>query len=70
VARPNVLMFGDWSWLGQRTEAQQARFSLWVNELAKSSAKLAVIELGINPREPKVPNGRIGLPLGAAEGLR
>jgi NAD-dependent SIR2 family protein deacetylase len=95
LARPNILMFGDWSWLGYRTHAQQERFSGWLNELAKSSAKLVVIELGagsavptvrhtsehvvdrfggklirINPREHEVPSGHIGLPFGAAEGLR
>src|SRR5215472_17156370 len=25
LARPNVLMFGDWSWISQRTEGQEAR---------------------------------------------
>jgi len=46
VARPNILMFGDRSWLGHRTEAQEERFRNWLAELAGSSAKLAVVELG------------------------
>ena len=46
LARPNILMFGDWSWLGQRMEAQQQLFAGWLNDLTKRSAKLAVIELG------------------------
>ena len=95
LARPNVLMFGDWSWIGRRTEAQQRRFEEWLNGLARASAKLAVIEIGagnaiptvrhtservaeriggtlirLNPREDDVPGGHIGLPLGAAEGIR
>jgi NAD-dependent SIR2 family protein deacetylase len=95
LARPNILMFGDWSWLGHRTDAQQQRFAGWLNGLAKSSAKLAVIELGagsaiptvrhtservlqsirgalirINPQENSVAVGQIGLPFGAAEGIR
>jgi len=82
-------------WLGHRSEAQQERFSKWLNELEKSSAKLAVVEAGagsaiptvrynserlaerlggtlirINPREDDVPSAQIGLPLGAAEGIR
>jgi len=95
LARPNVLMFGDWSWLEHRTNQQHERFSVWLDELSRQSAKVAVIELGaggavptvrhtservvqrlngklirINPREDIVPTGHIGLPLGAAEGIR
>jgi len=95
LARPNILMFNDWSWLGHRTDAQQVCFAAWLNGLAKSSAHLAVIELGagsaiatvrqtservveriggklirINPREHDVPDGQIGLPFWAAEGVR
>lgn len=94
LARPNILMFGDWSWLYHRTDEQQERFAAWLKGLAKFSVRLAVIELGagsaiptvrhtseqtaqkyggrlirINPREPEVPRGQIGLPLGAAEGI-
>jgi NAD-dependent SIR2 family protein deacetylase len=95
LARPNILMFGDWSWLGHRTNAQEERFDAWLDDLAQSSAKLVVLELGagsaiptvrctseraarrlggtlirINPREDNVPDGQIGLPFGAAEGVR
>jgi NAD-dependent SIR2 family protein deacetylase len=95
LARPNILMFGDWSWLGHRTEAQQDCFAGWLSEVAENSAKLAVVEVGagsaiptvrlmservvqrisgtlirINPREHEVPSGQIGLPFGAAEGIR
>ena len=30
LARPNILMFGDWFWLGCRTEAQHQRFAGWL----------------------------------------
>ena len=94
LARPNILMFWDSSWLSGRTEAQHERFSKWLNELHAASAKVVVIELGagsaiptvrhtseqvagrlggklirINPREAEVPNGHIGLTLGALEGI-
>ena len=46
LARPNILMFGDWSWLGHRSDEQQERFDTWLSGLAKASAKLVVIELG------------------------
>jgi NAD-dependent SIR2 family protein deacetylase len=95
LARPNILMFGDGGWRGDRTRSQEALFAAWLKTLEKSSARLAVIELGagtaiptvrltsesvlrkirgtlirINPREDGVPSGQIGLPLGAAEGIR
>jgi len=54
LARPNILMFGDWSWLGHRTEAQHGRFSRWLDELAESSAKLVVVELGAGSAIPTV----------------
>jgi len=92
VARPNVLMFGDWHWIPRRTAEQERRFSDW---LAKAAGpKLAVIELGagsavptvrmtseqiasrsgatlvrINPREPQVRHGHIGLAMDALEAL-
>lgn len=44
IARPNILMFGDWSWNGQRTDLQGRRFSRWRGEL--SAAPIAVIEIG------------------------
>jgi len=95
LARPNILMFDDYSWLDHRTNTQRVFFNAWLKELATASAKLAVIELGagsaiptvrrtservaaehggtlirINPREDDVPQGQIGLPFGAAEGVR
>ncbi len=45
LARPNILMFEDWSWREHRMRQQQERFTVWLDELAQSSAKLAVIEL-------------------------
>jgi NAD-dependent SIR2 family protein deacetylase len=46
LARPNILMFNDWSWLGHRSDAQQQRLAAWLDGVAKFSAKLVVIELG------------------------
>ena len=54
LARPNILMFGDWSWLGHRADAQQQRFARWLDDLTKCSAKLAVIELGAGSAIPTV----------------
>lgn len=54
LARPNILMFGDWSWLSHRTEAQHERFAAWLDKLARSSARLAVVELGAGSAVPTV----------------
>lgn len=42
LARPNILMFNDWSWNSSRTDAQQFRFDLW----HKHVQRMIVIELG------------------------
>jgi NAD-dependent SIR2 family protein deacetylase len=92
VARPNVLMFGDWHWIPRRTADQERRFSDWLARAA--GPKLVIVELGagsavptvrmtservasrsggtlirINPREPQVRHGHIGLALDALEAL-
>jgi len=54
LARPNILMFGDWSWIDNRTEEQQARFGTWLDQLERYSAKLAVVELGAGSAIPTV----------------
>jgi len=34
LARPNVLMFGDWDWIPDRTQRQNDRFNRWLSSLA------------------------------------
>jgi NAD-dependent SIR2 family protein deacetylase len=92
IARPNVLMFGDWHWIPGRTADQERRFSDWLSTAA--GPKLVIIELGagsavptvrmtseqiasrsgatlvrINPREPQVRHGHVGLAMDALEAL-
>jgi NAD-dependent SIR2 family protein deacetylase len=54
MARPNIMMFGDFSWMAERSRAQHERFAQWVAKLAKKSARLAVIELGAGTAIPTV----------------
>ena len=54
VARPNILMFGDWLWINDRTEEQQERFGTWLDKLVQHPAKLAVVELGAGTAIPTV----------------
>ncbi|MFH0777733.1 MAG: Sir2 family NAD-dependent protein deacetylase [Candidatus Eisenbacteria bacterium] len=46
VARPNVLMFGDWHWIEGRTEAQAHRFAEWLDGVRERGLRLAVLEIG------------------------
>jgi NAD-dependent SIR2 family protein deacetylase len=46
LARPNILMFGDWNWLPHRTESQQQRMTIWLETIRKKGWLLAIIELG------------------------
>jgi NAD-dependent SIR2 family protein deacetylase len=44
IARPNILMFGDWDWEEERTAQQQRRMEQWLQEIR--GAKMAVVECG------------------------
>jgi len=51
VARPNILMFGDYTWLGKRSACQQQRFEHF---LANVKGPLVVIELGAGTTIPTI----------------
>lgn len=46
LARPNILMFGDWSWIHHRTSEQERKYEIWLENIISSNYKLAIIELG------------------------
>lgn len=46
MARPNILMFGDWDWISSRTLVQAKSFDDWKKEVAAEKTKIAVIEIG------------------------
>jgi NAD-dependent SIR2 family protein deacetylase len=52
LARPNILMFGDWDWDSSRTRRQRRRLEAWLGRLG--SARLAVVELGAGRAIPTV----------------
>ena len=54
LARPNILMFGDWGWISHRTNSQGKRLSQWLNKLEKDQANLVVIEIGAGNAVPTV----------------
>ncbi|MCV2215998.1 SIR2 family NAD-dependent protein deacylase [Thauera sp. Sel9] len=50
MARPNILMFGDWGWIENRSEAQHARLDAW----RCTVERLVVIEIGAGTTIPSV----------------
>jgi NAD-dependent SIR2 family protein deacetylase len=52
VARPNILMFGDYAWLDRRTAAQRLRFEAFLDEVA--GARLLVVEMGAGTGIPTI----------------
>jgi NAD-dependent SIR2 family protein deacetylase len=52
LARPNVLMFGDWGWDPSRSDAQQRRLTSWLDYI--DGARLVIIECGAGTAIPTV----------------
>lgn len=52
VSRPNILMFGDWSWLPDRTRQQEQRFQQFLDD--QGDRRIAVIELGAGTAIPTI----------------
>lgn len=51
IARPNILMFGDWHWVEKRARVQEEYFESFLNRAYK---KLVVIEFGAGLAVPTV----------------
>ncbi|HFQ62444.1 MAG TPA: NAD-dependent deacetylase, partial [Epsilonproteobacteria bacterium] len=56
MARPNILMFGDFGWEYSRTDAQRDRLMTWMDKLEREGAKLAIVEMGAGTAVPTVRN--------------
>jgi NAD-dependent SIR2 family protein deacetylase len=52
LARPNILMFGDWSWNSTRTDDQLSLMNTWLESL--EGASVVVIECGAGQAIPTV----------------
>ena len=52
VARPNILMFGDYGWLSDRSHHQERRYQSWLKGLDQD--ELVVIEMGAGLAIPTV----------------
>jgi len=54
IARPSILMFGDWSWNADRTRKQEYRYNTWLKSIRIDNKKLAIIEVGAGTAIPTV----------------
>jgi NAD-dependent SIR2 family protein deacetylase len=54
VARPNVMMFGDWDWIREPTEKQTEKFDSWVRTLQAEGTRVAIVEVGAGTTLPAV----------------
>lgn len=52
IARPNILMFGDYEWLRARYDEQRQRYDRWLRRLA--GRRVVAIELGAGRAIPTV----------------
>ncbi len=52
TARPNILMFSDFSWVGGRSHGQQMRFDIFLEQHRKE--RLAIIEIGAGSAIPTI----------------
>jgi NAD-dependent SIR2 family protein deacetylase len=50
LARPNILMFGDWDWVERRSAQQAARLERWLRDAERP----VVVELGAGTAIPSV----------------
>jgi NAD-dependent SIR2 family protein deacetylase len=53
IARPNILMFGDFRFVEKRLNLQLARFEYWLSQIDE---KLVIIEIGAGKAVPTVRN--------------
>jgi len=54
VARPNILMFGDYSWLHQRTATQEDNFDSFLQQ--NQNGRIVVVEMGAGSAIPTIRN--------------
>ena len=54
IARPNILMFGDWHWQVTRNQVQSSKYLAWKQRLITKVGKLVIIEIGAGLAVPSV----------------
>lgn len=56
MARPNILMFGDWNWVNSRQQMQRRLETNWLDTLAQGQCNVVVVEIGAGTAIPSVRN--------------
>ena len=56
VARPNILMFNDYTWDFTHTNAQRDRLVSWMDSVEEEGGKLVIVEIGAGTSVPTVRN--------------
>jgi NAD-dependent SIR2 family protein deacetylase len=55
LARPAILMFGDWGWDSSRSDQQAARLEAWLDGLrGREDARVVIVECGAGSAVPTV----------------
>ncbi len=54
LARPNIVMFGDWSYQHQRTDAQRRSQERWIDVIRRNSGRIVIVEIGAGTAIPSV----------------
>ncbi len=54
MMRPNILMFGDWNWIADRTDAQSMALQRWLDERQERAERIVVLEFGAGKAVPTV----------------
>ncbi len=54
IARPNILMFGDWGWVSEKTDTQSDRLQDWLDRARKNSYKIVILEFGAGLAVPTI----------------
>lgn len=54
IARPNILMFGDWNWINDRTDEQYRLLNNWLIANKEKNNKIVIIECGAGTAVPTV----------------
>jgi NAD-dependent SIR2 family protein deacetylase len=56
LARPNIMMFGDWHWVNERNQAQRRREAKWFDQVTNSLGNVVIVEIGAGTSIPSVRN--------------